>query len=156
MSTQSKALDATDLYFLLWSHLNNSTKWVHHQITHINRIYEDNFFSMISKYIYMIKDLSYIPNPLTLTHKSLNIPSWNEITQLHIMNLIESEFRHHQCYLEWVSTDLIAIQIRTQKCSLHIKDKLIKIVFLLGTHQFYIHIQIWISKPMLKRASRGD
>ena len=33
------------------------------------------FFSMISKYIYMIKDLSYIPNPLTLTHKSLNIPS---------------------------------------------------------------------------------
>ena len=26
---------------------------------------------MISKYIYMIKDLSYIPNPLTLTHSHL-------------------------------------------------------------------------------------
>ena len=74
----------------------------------------------------MIKDLSYIPNPLTLTHESLNILSWNEIIQITHNELDWIKIPPPSILLNKLVTIWSQFKYIYKKCSLHIKDKLDK------------------------------
>ena len=135
---QWNAIWRLSIYFLLWS------CYILYEITSPSDTYriivtfEDNFSLNDSvKQIY-IHDQGFVlyPWPRTLTHESLIILHWNEIIQLSIMNLIWIKIQPPPILLNGLVTIWSQFNYIYKKCSLHIKDNLMKIMFFSGIHQF--------------------